>query len=60
MHSGSSVDSSPSLYLNVHLYMDARLNMDCHFILRRAEIFFSVFETKLEYIKGYLGVKCEG
>ena len=40
--------------------MDANLNMDCYFILRNVEIFVSVFEGKLKYIKGYVVAKCEG
>ena len=54
------MQSCPSLYLDVHLHMDARLTKDCHFILRRAEIVHGVFEIKLKYIKGYVKAKCEG
>ena len=60
MRTYPKVQSCPSLYLDVHLHMDARLNKDCHFILRRAEIVHGVFEIKLKYIKGYVKAKCEG
>ena len=60
MHSFPKVLPCPCLYLDEHLYMDANLNMDCYFILRNVEIFVSVFEGKLKYIKGYVVAKCEG
>ena len=36
--------------------MDAHLNIDCHFISRKAEIFFSVFERKLKYVNIFQNV----
>ena len=49
MHSCPSVNSFPSLYLNV------QLNMDCHFIFRSAEYFLVYLKQNKSKLRNTLG-----